>query len=1101
MSAPPSPDRLHDLSCHSRRTSHQSSADSTASIQSLHIASVPLSSFSTSCVPVSTLSPRSTTVARYHSPEASPGTSYHVYQHDQNAVDGSQGSALGTGEVVGLMRTIDLTSSPTTSIIPERDLEEGEIRESLASPKSTVGRVPRQREQSFGGALPSSPEVLPSAASDRPAARLAPTASNGAISSVEINNLSNLPTSSTLSSILSSSSFHTASSSSSIPTSISNSGSVNNFSMYNSGSQVSSGETQFVPRSKPISSPLKLPLSSRPAQVPEVGPIDLEALEMDNTNATLTLNLNSDVTPAHILSSGDDSATDGSYDATDDQYKSPNVYINGLPPHYPEDQLFELTSPFGEIRSVRSFTRHVGEKESGYGFVLFETVEAAEKCIQSLRRFRNLHPTFSKQSHKIPGMPYTQSSLQNGWTHEHDNGPSLAHGASSFVAGGGAGKNQTSELSFKVKMERLQDPNSTNLYIEGLPMSIDEPSLVALVSPHRIKSSRFFQTRLSNPPRIIAFVRLETRQGAEEVVERLHGRMVRGWNDPGSRISVRFADTSEQRELRRTERVIREDDAVSPARLTIAQAALLNLRGRDQLRNQQYQQTGITAPPIGASRLGHGSAPTANQVYNDFSSNAHDLSSAAAGGYRGSASDLTSAAQLLSGLNNGPRRGANLSPYHQASPLPNVTGKINQDLTPAMAALLDSLRGSGTPWTGHDDCYTGPQHQLPTLRNAHPALGAPDLNLVFGSQYQNHVGGGVAQTRSGYTPAEELILNAHVQRRKGGSTQTHYHHHTQHGDDADFNVGVRGYRTQASTMAVQQQYYPPSGNLPVVVESDGDHEVEHQRQLVRYPQSQLNGRARAGAQLRNSGLRERDVYNNNAISNDHNQQAHVRSTTLPPSSTPSTAVPRHYQHNSMSIPKPRNITNDILRTTSSQLQTITSNQPQAPLSLSKHRSTNSISSSIINDNKSHDSNNHNNNLYSDASDIRIQDGGSSYTDLASTNQSQHHYRANYPTKKGGDQDPSFGNNGLNSKNADNFDNGSYGGTAHPFPRDSEGYDVSQTSPPLVSPALTYSSRGSGATLSPSTPYVGSFSSASCHEAGGEFQSTQRVETEIGVGER
>lgn len=43
---------------------------------------------------------------------------------------------------------------------------------------------------------------------------------------------------------------------------------------------------------------------------------------------------------------------------------------------------------------------------------------------------------------------------------------------------------------------------------------------------------------------------LETRAGAEEVVERLHGRMVRGWNDAGSRISVRFADTSEQRELR-----------------------------------------------------------------------------------------------------------------------------------------------------------------------------------------------------------------------------------------------------------------------------------------------------------------------------------------------------------------------------------------------------------------------------------------------------------------------------------------------------------------------------------------------------------------------
>jgi len=97
--------------------------------------------------------------------------------------------------------------------------------------------------------------------------------------------------------------------------------------------------------------------------------------------------------------------------------KTPNVYINGLPPHFPEDQLFALASPFGEIRSVRTFTRHVRDSESGYGFVLsvllfpdlifhilinyafvprFETIEAAERCIISLRRYRNLHPTFSK---------------------------------------------------------------------------------------------------------------------------------------------------------------------------------------------------------------------------------------------------------------------------------------------------------------------------------------------------------------------------------------------------------------------------------------------------------------------------------------------------------------------------------------------------------------------------------------------------------------------------------------------------------------------------------------------------------------------------------
>lgn len=56
-------------------------------------------------------------------------------------------------------------------------------------------------------------------------------------------------------------------------------------------------------------------------------------------------------------------------------------------------------------------------------------------------------------------------------------------------------------------MEQLKDTSSTNLYMEGLPLSIDEVMMAALVRPYKICSSRFFQTKLSNPPRMIAFVR------------------------------------------------------------------------------------------------------------------------------------------------------------------------------------------------------------------------------------------------------------------------------------------------------------------------------------------------------------------------------------------------------------------------------------------------------------------------------------------------------------------------------------------------------------------------------------------------------------------
>lgn len=93
--------------------------------------------------------------------------------------------------------------------------------------------------------------------------------------------------------------------------------------------------------------------------------------------------------------------------------------------------------------------------------------------------------------------------------------------------------------------------------------------------------------------------RLESRSAAEDVVERLHGRVVRGWNDNGCRISVRFADSNEQRELRvsrlflvpflllilhqRAERLARgeEEEIGTATRLSMAQAALINLRGAE----------------------------------------------------------------------------------------------------------------------------------------------------------------------------------------------------------------------------------------------------------------------------------------------------------------------------------------------------------------------------------------------------------------------------------------------------------------------------------------------------------------------------------------
>lgn len=50
--------------------------------------------------------------------------------------------------------------------------------------------------------------------------------------------------------------------------------------------------------------------------------------------------------------------------SNDPSLRTPNVYINGLPPNFPEDKLLEMTRGFGEVLSVRTFTRHVSDKPS-----------------------------------------------------------------------------------------------------------------------------------------------------------------------------------------------------------------------------------------------------------------------------------------------------------------------------------------------------------------------------------------------------------------------------------------------------------------------------------------------------------------------------------------------------------------------------------------------------------------------------------------------------------------------------------------------------------------------------------------------------------------
>ncbi|KAI0746955.1 hypothetical protein C8Q80DRAFT_1178525 [Daedaleopsis nitida] len=666
--------------------------------------------------------------------------------------------------------------------------------------------------------------------------------------------------------------------------------------------------------------------------------------------------------------------------------RPPNIYINGLPPNFPEEELLNMTRPFGTVLSVRTFTRHVSDKPSGYGFVLFETLDAAEKCIVSLRKYRNLHPSFSKQVHKIPGTDYA-SVPTTLTTHA---GP---------------------VDSFKSKMEQLGDTGSTNLYMEGLPLSITDETLRALVTPYRIMSSRFFHTRLSSPPRIIAFVRLESRTAAEDIVERLHGRLVRGWNDAGCRISVRFADTAEQRELRRTERHGREGEQ-SPARLTMARAALLNLKGTQC-------QSAAQSPTLTDINLG--SLPNSN------------------------------IGLALNSLGFG-QLGAQVSPLSATSPLPVQDPSLRAALSPQEFSALgvDSF-----------DALSARSSQIPGQGLRIPQNSVGNGGGVLDSELQLALMGmqGLRSgTLNGYTPVEQLILQAHARQQRAGTLAAHSGDaqsglqnlqgnlgRTPSSSGQDINRRLLDFLPQMS----EDEFHATAGLQHSLGLNPGDGERVPSLALDMERHMSISGQQ---ARQRNHTLAAQ------ARSEGDDPTLHVRSSTLPSQYLSIRSNTSNIPIYDSNISLGSNAHHNTLRSTNTD---VSCSKNRSSLSMgnstrSRNTSTSNTSSAPLPDTQT---------LFSSKNNINVPSAASRITMKPMTTSTT---ATSLPPSSGANMSKL----GRNTRLAGHVAGASHAGAMR-VPDTHQEADDEDDESPVVSPALTYSAR-TPASLSPATPYSGFF---------------------------
>eukprot|EP01116_Phalansterium_solitarium_P003778 TRINITY_DN145_c0_g2_i1.p1 TRINITY_DN145_c0_g2~~TRINITY_DN145_c0_g2_i1.p1 ORF type:complete len:330 (+),score=36.38 TRINITY_DN145_c0_g2_i1:70-990(+) len=177
-----------------------------------------------------------------------------------------------------------------------------------------------------------------------------------------------------------------------------------------------------------------------------------------------------------------------------------NLFVNGLPGDYTEDKLRSLFAPYGEIETVKVMWDHMTGRTKGYGFVKFKDPNEAAKAIDAL------------------------------------NGTRLAD-RDLLVKIADSGRT--------VPRPNMSGTPSPNVYVNGLPESVDDAQLRQLFAPFGpILDTKILVDLASGTSRGQAFVRYEQQSSAEYAISALNNYMfpgaVRG-------IMVRFADTQEEK--------------------------------------------------------------------------------------------------------------------------------------------------------------------------------------------------------------------------------------------------------------------------------------------------------------------------------------------------------------------------------------------------------------------------------------------------------------------------------------------------------------------------------------------------------------------------
>lgn len=163
-----------------------------------------------------------------------------------------------------------------------------------------------------------------------------------------------------------------------------------------------------------------------------------------------------------------------------EQLSKTNLYIRGLNPNTTDKDLVNLCSPYGKIISTKAIVDQTTNKCKGYGFVDFETNQAAEVAVQALQ----------------------------------------AQG-------------------IQAQMAKQQEQDPTNLYIANLPLYFSEQNLENMLKDYGTVISTRILRKPDGVSRGVGFARMESKEKCEQVINGFNGKVLPGCTEP---LLAKFAD-------------------------------------------------------------------------------------------------------------------------------------------------------------------------------------------------------------------------------------------------------------------------------------------------------------------------------------------------------------------------------------------------------------------------------------------------------------------------------------------------------------------------------------------------------------------------------